>query len=267
MLIDWFTVGAQVLNFLVLVGLLKHVLYRPILNAIAERERKIADELATAAHQKQAAITERELYQLKNQQFANEQEQRLNTAIEQAHAERQRLFTEARASAESFKAQCFASIENETRHLNEAINRQIQQEVFSIARQVLSDLADANLEAQIVGHFVRRLNTLDTVTKNNLSSAMHTYPDAVVVRSSFVLTPQLCTMIQQAITSSLSVSPSIQFKTLPTGICGIELSANAWKVAWHIGDYLGTLEKNVALLLAEQSHPQSQSADLSEAKL
>ena len=49
MLIDWFTVGAQVLNFLILVWLLKRFLYKPILNAIDAREKRIAAELADAA--------------------------------------------------------------------------------------------------------------------------------------------------------------------------------------------------------------------------
>ena len=48
MLIDWFTVGAQVLNFLILIWLLKRFLYKPILHAIDEREERIATELANA---------------------------------------------------------------------------------------------------------------------------------------------------------------------------------------------------------------------------
>jgi F-type H+-transporting ATPase subunit b len=48
MLIDWFTVGAQVLNFLILVWLLKRFLYKPILHAIDAREQRIAKELADA---------------------------------------------------------------------------------------------------------------------------------------------------------------------------------------------------------------------------
>ena len=38
MLIDWFTVGAQVLNFLILVWLMKRFLYKPVLDAIDARE-------------------------------------------------------------------------------------------------------------------------------------------------------------------------------------------------------------------------------------
>jgi F-type H+-transporting ATPase subunit b len=44
MLIDWFTVAAQIVNFLILVWLLKHFLYKPILDAIDAREKRIAAE-------------------------------------------------------------------------------------------------------------------------------------------------------------------------------------------------------------------------------
>ncbi|MBU0908993.1 MAG: F0F1 ATP synthase subunit B, partial [Proteobacteria bacterium] len=49
--IDWFTFCAQIINFLILVWLLKKVLYQPVLNAMAEREAKIAARLNDAAEQ------------------------------------------------------------------------------------------------------------------------------------------------------------------------------------------------------------------------
>ena len=42
MLIDWFTVGAQALNFIILVWLLKRFLYKPILDAVDAREKRVA---------------------------------------------------------------------------------------------------------------------------------------------------------------------------------------------------------------------------------
>ncbi len=55
MLIDWFTVGAQALNFVILVWLMRRFLYKPILHAIDAREKKIAAELADAAAKKAEA--------------------------------------------------------------------------------------------------------------------------------------------------------------------------------------------------------------------
>ena len=48
MLIDWFTVAAQIVNFLILVYLLKRFLYGPLIRAMDAREKRIADELGTS---------------------------------------------------------------------------------------------------------------------------------------------------------------------------------------------------------------------------
>ncbi len=51
MLIDWFTVVAQAINFLILVWLLQRFLFKPILGAIDEREKGIAAQLAAGRGQ------------------------------------------------------------------------------------------------------------------------------------------------------------------------------------------------------------------------
>src|ERR1700734_781278 len=99
MLIDWFTVGAQVVNFLVLVLLLKHFLYKPIVAAIDAREKRIAAELADADAKKAAAQKEREEFQEKNRQFDDQRSSLLAKAQAEANAERERMLGDARKDA------------------------------------------------------------------------------------------------------------------------------------------------------------------------
>jgi F-type H+-transporting ATPase subunit b len=66
MLIDWFTVAAQAVNFLILVWLMKRFLYKPILNAIDAREKKIAATVADASKQKADAEGEKNEFKKKN---------------------------------------------------------------------------------------------------------------------------------------------------------------------------------------------------------
>ena len=47
-MINWFTVIAQIINFLVLVGLLKYFLYGRILQAIEKRDQQIRAQRAAA---------------------------------------------------------------------------------------------------------------------------------------------------------------------------------------------------------------------------
>ena len=71
MLIDWFTVGAQALNFLILVWLMKRFLYKPILHAIDEREKRIAAELADADKKKAEAQKESDEFKHKTRNLTN----------------------------------------------------------------------------------------------------------------------------------------------------------------------------------------------------
>src|SRR5579871_4525076 len=104
MLIDWFTVGAQALNFLILVWLMKRFLYKPILRAIDEREKRIAAELADADAKKAEAQKERDEFQQKNAEFDQQRATLLSKVTDEANAERQRLLEDARQAADALSA-------------------------------------------------------------------------------------------------------------------------------------------------------------------
>ncbi len=104
MLIDWFTVLAQAVNFLILVWLMKRFLYHPILNALDARERRIAAELADADARKAEARAEREEYSRKNEEFERQRADMLAKATDEAAAEHRRLFDRVRKDADGLRA-------------------------------------------------------------------------------------------------------------------------------------------------------------------
>src|SRR5271167_4252962 len=114
MLIDWFTVGAQALNFIILVWLLKRFLYKPILNAVDAREKRIAAELADADAKKAEAQKERDEFLHKNEEFDQQHAALLSKATDEAKAERQRLLDEARKAVDALSSQRRESLRNDT---------------------------------------------------------------------------------------------------------------------------------------------------------
>jgi F-type H+-transporting ATPase subunit b len=141
MLIDWFTICAQAINFLILVWLMKHFLYKPILNAIDAREKRIAAELADADTQKAQAQKERDEFQHKNADFDQQRTALLSKATDEANAERLRLLDAARKASDALSARRQETLRNDAHNLNQAITRLTQQEVFAITRKALADLA------------------------------------------------------------------------------------------------------------------------------
>ena len=256
MLIDWFTVAAQAANFLILVWLLKHFLYQPILDAIDAREKRIAAELADADAKKAEAKKERDAFQHKNDEFDQQRAALLSQATVEAKAERQRLLNEARSEADALSTKRQDALKREQQGLNDEITRRTREEVFAIARKTLSDLAGRSLEERMSEVFSRRLRTLNDDAKEDLAEALNTASAPALVRSAFDLPAEQRAAIQQTLNETFPGEVQVRFETAPEVISGIELTANGRKVAWSIADYLASLEKSVGELLKEPSKPE-----------
>ena len=274
MLIDWFTVGAQALNFIILVWLMKRFLYKPILHAIDEREKRIATELANADAKKAEAQRERDDFQHKNEEFDQQRAALLSQATDEAKAERQRLLDEARQAADALSAKRQETLRNTAHSLNQAISRRTQQEVFAIARKALMDLATTSLEERLGEVFIRRLREMDGQAKAGLADALKSASTPALVRSAFDLPAEQRAAIQNALNETFSADPStplrtgihVRFETAPDLISGIELTTNGQKVAWSIADYLASLEKGVEELLKEKVKPEAKAEPKPETK-
>jgi F-type H+-transporting ATPase subunit b len=251
MLIDWFTVGAQALNFLILVWLMKRFLYKPILNAIDAREKRIAKELADADAKKAEAQKERDEFQHKNDEFDQQRAALLSKATDEAKAERQRLLDEARKAADALSAKRQETLRNDAQNLNQAISRRTQEEVFAIARKALTDLATTSLEERMGEVLTRRLREMDGKAKAGLAEAIKSASEPALVRSAFDLPADQRATIQNALNETFSAEIHVRFETAPDLVSGIELTTNGQKVSWSIADYLASLERGVGELLKE----------------
>ena len=256
MMIDWFTVGAQAFNFLILVWLMKRFLYQPILNAADEREKLIANELSNADKKMAEAQKEKDEFKGKNEELDRQRAALLSKATDEAKAEHQRLLDEARKSAETFRAKRQESLRSEEQFLHQAISARTQLEVFAIARKALTDLASTSLEERLGEVFTRRLREMDVQAKAGLAEALKTASEPALVRSTFDLPAAQRATIQKALNETFSAEIHVRFETAPDLISGIELTANGQKVAWSIADYLASLENGLDELLKEKEKPE-----------
>lgn len=258
MLIDWFTVVAQVVNFLILVWLLKRFLYKPILDAIDAREKRIAKELATADAKMAEAQKERDEFQRKNEELDQQRNALMTKATEEAQTERLRLLDEARKAADTLSAKRQEALVNEAHNLNQALSKRTRQEVFAITRKALADLATTSLEERMAEVFTRRLREMDEPARNSLGEVFKSASAPALVRSAFDLPEAQRSAIQSAFNETFSAEIPLRFETAPDLVSGIELTTNGQKVAWSIADYLASLSKSVDELLKEKDKAETE---------
>jgi F-type H+-transporting ATPase subunit b len=255
MLVDWFTVGAQALNFVVLVWLMKRFLYGPILRAIDAREERIAARLADADARKAEALAERTDFARKNQELDQQRAALLAGAKDEAEAERTRLVEEARKAADALSRKRQEAMKADALALGKALRLRVQKEVFGIARRALRDLSTTSLEERLCDVFTRRLREMDPAERDALGAALEEASEPALLQSAFELPDEQRTAIRNALDETFATEVRVRFETAPDLVSGIALTTNGRKLSWSISGYLGSLEEGVSELVNGPAKP------------
>ncbi len=261
MKVNWFTVVAQIVNFLILVWLLKRFLYKPILDSIDERERKIASELSDAAAKEAAAAKEQDEFRRKNDEFDRKKEEMKDRAAADIKGERQRLLDEARKDAADLKRTLDAESRDAVERLKDEMVKRTQAGIIAVAEKALADLASADLEEQSVRTLIRRIQSLKTNEKNEFERAFAGDRKPLVVRSAFKLPRELRTELENAVDSLAGTGNVFRYELVPELICGVELVADGYKLEWSVPAYLESLNMEVSQSNGRTSAAETESDD------
>lgn len=250
MLIDWFTVIASIVNFLVLVVLLRHFLYRPITRTMEERKQSVKDQILEAEQREREAAEEAERFRKKIQEFETQREETLRKVQSEAEAERKTWLKQARAEVDALQERWRLTLEEEKDVFFHELRHRLLQETQAITRKALADLASADLEAAMVDAFIHRLQNLDGEARQSLLERLDGSDDTILIRTSSELNGDARQRVREAVKEQLTNTRELIFETSPDLICGIELHAPGYKVAWSIENYLSNLEDRLDDVLA-----------------
>jgi F-type H+-transporting ATPase subunit b len=242
MQIDWFTVIAQVVNFLVLVWLLKHFLYGRIVDAMKRREEAIAARMAEADRRAEEAAQESESHQRKIRELDEERGQILAAARDEAQSEKEALLGRIRTEVDELGRRWRDEVERERESFLGDVRRQMGVQVSVVARRALEDLAGADLEKQAVGVFIERLRALPDQERSLLADSCREGGDEVTVLSAFDLAADERGRIEAAVREVLGKNARVRFERDAGLICGVALVVRGRRVAWSIDSYLDELE-------------------------
>ncbi len=242
MSVDWVTVTAQVVNFLVLVYLLKRFLYGPITEAMQRRERRIAERMGEAESREQAAAEEAEAYRQQKRELDDRREDLEREAREAADRERRELIEQAREEVDAQREQWFSGLEREKRAFLRQLRAVAADEIAAAARRLLGELADASLEERVVRRFVERLRAADDQARDAVRRAR----DHLTVASAFELGDQARDLVVDAVRELAGRDAEPAFEQDPELICGIELRLEGYKLSWTVDRYLDAIEQRVA---------------------
>ena len=246
MQIDWITVSAQIINFLILVWLLKHFLYQPVVRAMEQREQKISNRLHDAEERERQANEKMLHYLNKTDELEHKQNEILSKAKENAQQQKKQLLEEAREEVAKTRAKWQQQVNEEKEEFLSNLRRRMIEVIETLARKTLSDLADTGLEERIIQAFISKLKSLDNETRNALADISEPFQ----VTSAFELDSPVRSQITRVIHEQFADGVKVEYTQSPELICGIALSSGGRQLSWNLASYLDELTAQIETTFA-----------------
>ncbi len=243
MSVDWITVSAQIINFLVLVWLLKRFLYKPVLAAMAARDQRVTQGLKEAVSREQAAASAQQHFLVQQQEFEAHREQRINQVKTEAEETRKQLLDQAREQAMQQNLTWTSQQQAEQRNWANKAQQQLAQSVIATSQKVLHTLSDQSLERAVIEKFKDELSAQSTELPRK--------PRRVSVSTGFNLNVGQQGDIYDALKLKVDELSALEFITDSSLIAGIEVNIDEFRYAWNINHFINELQQHSARFLSE----------------
>ncbi|RJP16055.1 MAG: hypothetical protein C4520_18745 [Candidatus Abyssobacteria bacterium SURF_5] len=245
MLIDWFTVFAQIVNLLILIWLLKRFLYSRIIHAMDQRERTIAGRLEDAKEKRTQAEKETRVYHERRKELERERSALFAQAKRKADEQKQKWLSKARADVEGLRTRWYKKVLREKEMFLYDLRRRVGDEVSAVARRALADLANVDFEKQMIDVFLQRIADLDREKKAAVADAVRE-TKTIVIQSAFMISAEDRKRIAQTVNRELGEDIDVTYETPPEMLAGIKLKARGHKIAWSVDEYMESLEERLS---------------------
>lgn len=265
MLIDWFTVGAQIVNFLILLVALKFLLYDRVLDAMERRRQDMAErEAETERLQKEAEQKASRLEEQRRDLESNWQDM-IDEARREADERRRELLEEARTEVEQQERQWRDSIRAKQDELLAELQKSTGERAAAIARRALEDLANADLEGGMISELVDRLDELAGDQEHEIVEALRQEEDPVRVATSFELTDNQRKEIRETLRDLLRDDErEIEWERDSELVAGLVVRVGAHSIGWTIDTYLDSLTDDFANVVRRQTDQVEEADDETE---
>ncbi|MEJ2566545.1 MAG: F0F1 ATP synthase subunit delta [Gammaproteobacteria bacterium] len=228
MQLDWTTFILEIVNFLVLVWILRRFLYRPVMNVVAQRRAAITQDLQAAQATQEQAKSLQAQYENRLADWQQEREMARQQLRDEIEAERQKLLAQLQTelAEQRHKEQVLAQRRDE--NLLREARHQAQALTTQFAARLLGRLAAPDLEERLLQMLLEDLPRLPEAQRKTLAAAQRDSQAPVQVSSAFPMNEAQRQALGAALQQTLDTAVACEFLEDPALLAGVSV---------HIGSH------------------------------
>ena len=148
---------AYVINFALLVVLLRMFLYKPVKDMLAQRQQRIAEGLESAERASREAAEQRAKFEKDLAEARQASQEEARKAAEATEKMRQGILEAAQQEAAEIKAKAVADAEQEKQQVMADLQKQAADLAMQITNKVVGNAIDENAQRKLVDQFLADL--------------------------------------------------------------------------------------------------------------
>ena len=236
--LSWSTFILEIINFLVLVWILKRFLYRPVLDALENRRQKIQQSLSESSERHEQALALEQQYQGRLDEWEREKQQAREALQVEIRDERASRLQQLQAELEGEREKARVIEQRRQAEINTQYQQRAHQQAARFAGKLLSALAGPELESRLFDMLVNQLKALSDDDIGNLRNACRESTEPLTVTSAYALSKDQKQQLQQALSELGLHRVEITWNQDPHLIAGVRIVLGAWVMRFNLHDCL-----------------------------
>ncbi len=236
--LNWSTFLLEIINFLVLMWILKRFLYRPVLSVLEERRKKIEQSLNEATNQHTQAIALEQQYKDRLDTWEHEKLQLREALQQEIQNERTQKLKQLQTELECEREKA-AVIEQ---HQQAETLRQYQQKAHEqgahFATKLFNAVASKELESRLFDLLIETFDNMDEERQLSLLDACKTSSDAITVTSAYTLSETQRQQLEQKICTVQEQTVTFKYLLDEKLLAGLRIVIGAWVLSINLQDEL-----------------------------
>lgn len=235
---DWVTFALEIVNFLVLVWILKRFLYQPILQTIARRKAAIDRTLADAEAKHAGAAALEGQYRGRLADWEREKQALRAQAEEEVNAERARRMAALQGALEQEREKRRVLDERQMGEWRNRLEVEALEQGSRFAARLLARLAAPELESRLVALALEDLAQLPEAQLQALQAACRGAQNRLSVTSAFPLAEAERRALVQGFARATNANLSAGFAEDRSLLAGLRISIGPWVMHANLQDEL-----------------------------
>jgi F-type H+-transporting ATPase subunit b len=236
--LSWSTFILEIINFLVLLWILRRFLYRPVLDVIARRKARIEQTLAESASIREEATALQSQYEARLADWEKERQTAREALTQELERERARRLIEMQTELDQQREKSRVSESHRQADIEQKLEETALAQAAKFATRLLEQASGPELETRLIEMVINELSQLSEDRVSALRNGYGTAPEPIVVNSAFPVSDDQRQRLAQALGRATGTDDPLQLE-LDTGLlAGLRITRGPWVIAANLRDEL-----------------------------